>query len=89
MAYLQYTIADRYGEEQVTGLNKNVKVRFDKYGIPHIKAKTDEDAYRALGFIMAGDRLFQMDLIRRAVNGILSEIFGSKLVKSDKNVKTT
>ena len=87
LCFVQYTVPDRYGEKYIPSLDHNVKVRFDKYGIPHIKAKTDRDAYRVLGFIMASDRLFQMDLLRRTVNGELSEVFGKDLLDTDKMLR--
>ncbi|RMF10243.1 MAG: penicillin acylase family protein [Candidatus Neomarinimicrobiota bacterium] len=64
-------------------LHYPVTIKRDSYGIPHILAKTEPDLYRATGFCMAQDRLWQMDLIRRATQGRLSEIFGKDLVNSD------
>jgi len=71
------------GELSLSGLSDPVSVTRDKWGIPHIEAKNEKDAQRALGFVMAGDRLFQMDLLRRIVNGELSEIFGERTVEFD------
>ena len=56
---------------------------FDDYGVPHINAQNQEDAYRALGYVHAQDRLWQMELIRRVAPGRLSEIFGEKLIEAD------
>jgi len=52
-------------------------------GIPHIYAENEPDLYRAVGFAMAQDRLWQMDLLRRVTQGRLSEILGKDLVKTD------
>ncbi len=72
------------GSLDLRGLKASVNVTRDQWGIPHIEAENEEDLQRALGFVMAGDRLFQMDLLRRIVNGQLSEIFGSSTLGFDK-----
>ncbi|MBA3714732.1 MAG: penicillin acylase family protein, partial [Pyrinomonadaceae bacterium] len=58
------------------GLRARVTVRRDERGVPHIEAANEEDLYIAQGFVMASDRLWQMDLLRRSARGELSEIFG-------------
>ncbi|SMD34648.1 penicillin amidase [Reichenbachiella faecimaris] len=75
----QYT-----GETQLPGLSAQAEIYYDDYGIPHIYAPNEEDAYRALGYAHAQDRLWQMEVVRRIAPGRLSEIFGSKLLKVDK-----
>ena len=67
----------------LSGLTAEVAVYRDRYAVPHIYAKNDFDLYRAVGYVMAQDRLWQMDLIRRATQGRLSEIFGADLVDAD------
>ncbi|MEM9650171.1 MAG: penicillin acylase family protein, partial [Bacteroidota bacterium] len=54
------------------------------YGIPHIYASSEEDAFRALGYVHAQDRLWQMELLRRIAKGKLSEVFGADLLETDK-----
>ena len=76
------------GSLQINGLQFATEVLFDSYGIPHIYAKNEEDAYTALGFVQAQERLFQMDLIRRIGTGRLSEVFGHDFVSIDKFFKT-
>ena len=71
------------GSIVMPGLQERVVVTRDKWGVPHIEAQNEPDLYRALGFTMAGDRLFQMDLLRRIANGQISEIFGQKALPSD------
>src|SRR5207253_10593682 len=61
---------------QLEGLRAPVKIRRDERGIPYIEAANDDDLYFAQGYVTAGDRLWQMDLLRRTVRGELSEIFG-------------
>ena len=71
------------GELSLENLSENVTVHFDQNGVPHINAETQKDAYTALGYVHAQDRLWQMELIRRIAPGSLSEIFGDKLVETD------
>ena len=71
------------GELSLENLSENVIVHFDQNGVPHINAQTQKDAYTALGYVHAQDRLWQMELIRRIAPGSLSEIFGDKLVETD------
>ncbi len=71
------------GELELAHLNDEVTVYFDDYGVPHINAKNQTDAYRALGYVHAQDRLWQMELIRRIAPGRLSEVLGEKLVEVD------
>ena len=67
------------------GLAAPVIIDFDQFGIPTIKAQSRLDAMRALGYVSARDRLFQMDLLRRAAAGRLTEIFGRSVLKMDTN----
>ena len=71
------------GELSLENLSENVTVHFDENGVPHINAESQKDAYTALGYVHAQDRLWQMELIRRIAPGRLSEIFGDKLVETD------
>ena len=77
------------GELSVKGLQGPVTVTRDQYGVPHILAQSsDLDAFFALGFVHAQDRLWQMEVQRRQVKGSLSEIFGKKTLKIDKFLRT-
>ncbi|MDA0713958.1 MAG: penicillin acylase family protein [Bacteroidetes bacterium] len=69
-------------------VNEPVEVFFDDYGIPHIYAQNSHDAYVALGFVHAQERLFQMETLRRAGGGRLSEVFGEDLLKVDEFFRT-
>ena len=71
------------GELEIKNLTEQVKVYFDEAGVPHINAKNQKDAFTALGYVHAQDRLWQMELIRRIAPGRLSEIFGKELLKTD------
>ena len=72
------------GEKEFAQLADTVEVYFDLYGIPHIYGQTEEDAFRALGYVHAQDRLWQMDLLRRVAKGGLSEVFGKDLISTDR-----
>jgi len=72
----------------IPGLEKAVTIYRDKYAVPHIYAENEHDLYLATGYVMAQDRMWQMDLIRRVSLGRLSEIFGEKMVKADKLFRT-
>ncbi len=76
------------GQIVVSGISKNVIVERDGWGIPHIAASSIEDMVEAQGYVMAQDRLWQMDLLRRAARGQLSEIFGPAAIPVDKGFRT-
>ena len=71
------------GEQVIPGLNSTVAIIRDERGMPHIYADNNHDLYNAVGYVMAQERLWQMDLIRRATTGQLSEIFGEEYVDTD------
>ncbi|TVZ09833.1 penicillin amidase [Cellulophaga sp. RHA_52] len=80
-----YSLTPEYeGEKDLKNLSNQVDVYYDNYGIPHIYGATEKDAIRALGYVHAQDRLWQMELLRRIGPGELSEIFGKDLVETDK-----
>lgn len=86
--YLQTTKPTLNGELSLDGLKDRVEVLYDDYGVPHIYAQNEADAYFALGFVHAQDRLFQMEMLRRAAGGRLSEVLGPDLLKVDKLFRT-
>jgi penicillin G amidase len=65
------------GTLPLPGLKAEVTVERDNWGIPHIRAASEEDMAEAQGYVVAQDRLWQMDLLRRAGRGQLSEVLGS------------
>jgi penicillin amidase len=72
------------GELIATGLGSEVTVYRDQRGIPHIYAGNEHDLYFTVGYVMAQERLWFMDLIRRVTTGRLSEVMGVQLVETDK-----
>ena len=71
------------GTLTVDGLTAPVRVVRDRWGVPHIYAGNQDDLFFAQGFVQAQDRLFQMDLWRRSVQGRLSEVLGSNFIERD------
>ncbi len=65
------------------GLHSPVEVYRDSFAIPHIYARDMHDLYLATGYLLAEDRLWQMDMLRHVTEGRLSEIFGEKYVGTD------
>ena len=65
---------------QLSGLRENVLVYRDQYAVPHIYARNENDLYMVTGYLLAQDRMWQMDLLRRVTLGRLSEIFGEDFI---------
>lgn len=83
VVYYFYSKPTYEGEEKLKNIQKETTVYFDDFGVPHIYASSQKDAMIALGYVHAQDRLWQMELLRRIAPGRLSEMFGSKLLKTD------
>jgi penicillin amidase len=81
-------LPQRSGVLTVNQLKAPVQVRWDERGVPHLQAQNEIDLYRALGFLHAQDRLFQMEMVRRLARGELAEILGPKLVDTDRLFRT-
>ena len=71
------------GVIEIVGLSAPVRVVRDRWGVPHIFADSQDDLFFAQGFVQAQDRLFQMDLWRRAALGRLSEVLGANFIDRD------
>jgi penicillin G amidase len=76
------------GVVSVPELDSQVKVRFDQSEVPYILAVTEKDLFASQGFVTASQRMFQMDMLRRAARGELSEVFGSTCLAHDKLART-
>ncbi len=76
------------GTVKLDRLTAEVRVHTDAHGIPVIDAANRVDAVRALGYVTARDRLFQMELMRRKNAGRLAEIFGDMALDSDIKART-
>jgi len=75
------------GEVRLPGLDSAVEVRRDRWGVPHIYARTSHDLFFAQGYVVAQDRLWQMELWRRAGEGRLAEILGPSFVERDRTAR--
>lgn len=76
------------GELSGLGVWQPVTILRDGRGVPHIFARNEHDLFFAQGYVEASDRLFQMDITRRLVEGRLAEIFGPKALASDERART-
>lgn len=76
------------GEVAVPGLEASVEVLRDHWGVPYLTAASLEDLWFAQGFVMASERLFQIDLALRAAGGRLSELFADLTVDADRFART-
>lgn len=83
---LRNTAPTYSGEMQFSALQDEVKITFDEFGVPYIDAQNANDAYFALGYAHAQERLFQMEMIRRLSSGKLAEILGPDLISVDKSM---
>ena len=86
--FVRWSLPKLSGTQTLPGLKGEVRVLRDQWGIPHIFAGDELDVFRALGFVEAQDRLFQMDILRRLANGQLSEVFGPAALRADELSRT-
>src|SRR5438034_356158 len=75
------------GKLKVRGLQKPVNVLRDRWGVAHIYAQNQHDLFFAQGFVVAQDRLFQMELWKRSGEGRLAEILGAAALSRDLNAR--
>lgn len=73
---------------EMGGLREPVEVLYDSMGVPHIFAASMEDLFFAQGYVHAKDRLWQMEMFRRVLQGRLSEIFGARTLETDRFLRT-
>lgn len=76
------------GTRPASGVGARVEILRDRWGVPHIYAQGDDDAYFGLGYCHAQDRLFQMEVLRHVGQGRLSELFGRSTIKADRLFRT-
>jgi len=68
---------------KLSGLQEEVEIMIDPFGVPHIYAKNENDMFFAQGFQAASDRLFQFEMWRRQARGLLSDILGERELEKD------
>jgi len=76
------------GDERLLGLHERADVLRDRFGVPHIFAADRHDLFFLQGYVTAQDRLWQMDLYRRAAAGRLAEVLGEPGLESDRFLRT-
>jgi penicillin amidase len=81
--WIHRSIPSLDGSLPLAGLHAPVHVQFDGFAVPHVFAGSDADAWRAVGYLQARDRLWQMELYRRASSGRLSELLGEATIAID------
>ncbi len=86
--FFRSAVPDYSGTETLAGLTEQVEVKTDEHGIPHIYAQNETDLYFAQGYIIARERLFQMDMTRLAGRGELCTLFGERTIEKDRFLKT-
>jgi penicillin G amidase len=88
LVYVRSSSPNYSATRTLAGLEADVEVWRDSLGVPHLWARSEADLFRALGFVHAQDRLFQMEMFRRVADGRLAEILGPDLVESDRFLRT-
>lgn len=86
--FLQCSFPMTNGTLSVPGLQEQVEVYRDRWGIPHIYAQNSHDLFFAQGYVTAQDRLWQMEFSRRIGHGTLSEVLGEATLDTDKFIRT-
>ncbi len=86
--WLRTSLPQMNGSVTLAGLNSPVEIVRDANAVPHIFAENAADAYFALGYVHAQDRLWQMELTRRAGAGRLAEVLGETALESDLYLRT-
>ncbi len=86
--WLSLSLPQTKGTILVPGLEQGIDILRDRDGVPHIFARTDRDAWFAVGFVHAQDRLWQMEMNRRIGAGRLAEVVGSGALGVDRFLRT-
>ncbi|SHI32088.1 penicillin acylase family protein [Wenxinia saemankumensis] len=81
------SLVDYDGVEEVAGISAPVEIVRDHAGVPHVFGASDADVFFGLGYAHAQDRFWQMTMLRRTVQGRLSELFGARTLRTDMLLK--
>ena len=81
--FLSRSVPSYAADWQVRGIAAPVEIARNTHNVPHIFGDSDEDVFFGLGFVHAQDRLWQMTIMRRTVQGRLSEVFGTRTLRTD------
>ncbi len=83
IALMRRALPHNEGELVLDGLGGEICIDFDRWGVPHIKASSLQDALFAQGFVTAQDRMIQLELLRRIAGGSLARVLGRRAVSLD------
>ena len=86
--FMQTSATDYNFDISSSDISSDVRIVFDDMAVPHIYAQSEIDAMYALGYVHASERLWQMDLLRRAGGGELSELLGEDMIENDRYLRT-
>ncbi|HEV7588255.1 MAG TPA: penicillin acylase family protein, partial [Longimicrobium sp.] len=86
--YVGRAEADPSRDAVLPGLRGEVEVWRDSLGVPHVWARDEADLFRAVGYVHAQDRLWQMEFFRRVADGRMAEVLGPRLVDTDRFLRT-
>ncbi|CAN5667370.1 penicillin acylase family protein [soil metagenome] len=75
-------------DQTLAGLDAPVELWRDSLGVPHLWAQSERDLLRAIGYVHASDRLWQMELFRRVADGRLAEVLGENMLETDRFLRT-
>ena len=84
---LQVTLPPARDEAAIPGLSAPVSITLDRHGIPYVRAANELDAWAAIGWLHARDRMFQLELMRRGGSGRLAELVGAQGLRLDRYVR--
>ena len=84
---MRVTLPPARDEAAIPGLTGPVEITLDRHGIPYVRAGSEADAWAAVGWLHARDRMFQMELMRRGASGRLSELIGAQGLRLDRYVR--
>ena len=87
-SYARMNVTDYRFDVKSDAITAPIEVVFDDMAVPHIYAENERDAMHALGYVHASERLWQMDLLRRAGAGELSELLGADMVENDQYLRS-
>jgi penicillin amidase len=82
--YVAQSLPQTHGRALVPGLQATAEVIRDRWGVPHVYAQSEHDLFFAQGYVQAQDRLWQMELQRRAAHGTLAEVLGQEALAGDR-----
>ena len=88
VAFLRRFVPDTEGRVELDGIHGPVEIVRDRWGVPHIYANSEEDLFFAQGYVHAQDRMWQMELQRRAGAGRLAEVLGEPALEIDRTFRT-